>query len=279
MLAEGRCLRWRIPLVPHDWCDKIRRRRLSFAIVVATSIFILIICGIQMARLSNLRKATTFHFRDVAASVVTYNENFGHLPWLVRRESAGRPMEIGSPNGTGRPLYSWRVEIVPFLMSWHGSWDPSQPWDSQANKQLVELSAFYAYDGSKLEAAPRSFPETDVLAITGPGTAFGDGKEVPKALKDVSPSTILIVESRASEIPWPAPGDLDIRTMPHTINAPDGKGISSRHSGGFHVIFADGKVWFLSDKVPFETIRKFFTVADAKKNDREKLLGPYALDR
>ena len=75
------------------------------------------------------------------------------------------------------------------------------------------------------------------------------------------------------------PRDFDIRTMPHTINAPDGKGISSGFPGGFHVLFADGTVWFLSDKVPFETLQKFFTVGDAEKHDRETLLGPYVLDR
>ena len=65
--------------------------------------------------------------------------------------------------------------------------------------------------------------------------------------------------------------------MPQTINAADGKGISSRNAGAFHVIFADGRVWLLSDKVPFETLKKFFTIADAEKHDREKLLGPFAL--
>ena len=121
--------------------------------------------------------------------------------------------------------------------------------------------------------------EANILAITGPGTAFGDGQERPRALKDVPPQTILAVETRASGIPWPAPVDFDIRTMPETINASDGKGISSRNAGGFHVIFADCWIWSLSDKVPFETLKKFFTTTEAGKHDREELLGPFALHR
>jgi hypothetical protein len=187
--------------------------------------------------------------------------------------------EIGLTNGTGRSLYSWRVEIVPYLESWHGSWDQSQPWNEPANKQLVELSSFYSYVATGPDGHPQSFPETNALAITGPDTAFGDGTEPPRALKDVPPNTILVVETRASGIPWPAPGDFDIRTMPQTINAPDGKGVSSRNGGGFYLIFADGQVWFLSDKVPFETLKEFFTTEDAKKHDREQLLGPFALHR
>ena len=171
------------------------------------------------------------------------------------------------------------MEIVPYLESWHGSWDKSQFWNNPANNQLVELSFFYAYDANVTEGQRQSFPETNALAITGPGTAFGDGKEPPRALKDVSPNTILVVETRASGILWPAPGDFDIRTMPQRINAPDGKGISSRSAGGFHLIFADGQVWFLSDNVPFETLKEFFTIADANKHDKVELLGPFVLDR
>jgi hypothetical protein len=141
----------------------------------------------------------------------------------------------------------------------------------------VDLSSFYAFDAPRPKGHRQSFPETKLLAITGPGTAFGDGTGRPMAVKDAPPATILAVETGSSGILWPAPGDFDIRTMPRTVCAGDGKGISSRYAGGFHVIFADGYVWLPSDKVPFETLRKFFTVADAEKHDREQLLGPFAL--
>ena len=52
--------------------------------------------------------------------------------------------------------------------------------DDPANSQLVELSFFYAMGTS--ESAPYPvFPDTNVLAITGPGTAFGDGNQTPMA--------------------------------------------------------------------------------------------------
>ena len=223
---------------------------------------------------------TRRHLLLVTTGLRGYSERHGHLPHpLVRPETGALSMRTGRVDGTGPQLYSWRVEIVPFLVEWHGTWDPSRPWDHPANKQLVELSSFYAYDPTPPKTFPHFFPEANILAITGPGTAFGDGKEPPKAVKDVPPQTILVVETRSSGIPWPAPGDFDIRTMPQTINSPDGKGISSRYADGFHVIFADEWVWLISNKVPFETLKKFFTVAEARKHDREKLLGPYALHR
>lgn len=151
--------------------------------------------------------------------------------------------------------------------------------DSPANRQLVDLSSFYAFDAPRPEGHRQSFPETKLLAITGPGTAFGDGTGRPMAVKDAPPATILTGETGTSGIPWPAPGDFDIRTMPRTVCARDGKGTSSRNAGGFHVSFADGQVWLLSDKVPFETLSKFFTTADAEKHNREQLLGPFVLHR
>jgi hypothetical protein len=117
------------------------------------------------------------------------------------------------------------------------------------------------------------------MAVVGPGTAFGDGDDIPASLAGLSSGVILLVESRQSGIPWPAPGDFDIRTMPRTIDAPGGTGISGCHPGGFCVLFADGQVWFMSNEVSFDTLAKFFTIAAAKEFDREEVLGPYALDR
>jgi hypothetical protein len=217
---------------------------------------------------------------SVSMALMNYSDVYGHLPYpIVREVPAAQANGAGPPAGLARPLYSWRVALVPYLQSWHGAWDSSQPWNSPSNTQLMELSSFYTLDAPRVQGARESFPETRLLAITGPGTAFGDGIGPPMAVKDAPPATILVVETASSRIPWPAPGDFDIRSMPRTVCSHDGKGISSQHAGGFHVIFADENVWLLSDKVPFETLSKFFTTADAKTHDREQLLGPFVLVR
>jgi hypothetical protein len=254
--------------------------RRSFYVLVAVGVTVLAAWTIRAARDASTREKDRLNFSMVGMSLAAFSEYHGRLPEAtIKRSSYDRSTAIRHPQATDRPLFSWRVEIWPYLENWDGSWDPSQPWDHPLNKQLVEFSPVYAYDAAGREQDYRSFPETNLLAITGPGTAFGDGTAPPMALKDVSPNAILVVETRASGIPWPAPGDFDIRTMPQTINAPDGKGISGRNAGGFHVIFADRRVWFLSDKVPFDTLRKFFTTKDAAKYNREELLGPFALYR
>lgn len=228
-----------------------------------------------------LRIRTGRQFEQVAGGLGSFSARIGHLPFPVRRAPFPAKNWEFAPNGTGRPLRSWRCAIISTMVNWRGESDCNQPWDSPANRETLGLSDFYAYDEAKdWVANGRLFADTNILAITGPGTAFGEDRgQPPMRLSDVPPSTIIAVEVRSSGIPWPAPGDFDIRTMPQTINAPDGKGISSRHAGGFHVIFADSRVWFVSDKVPFETLKKLFTVADAKHFDRERLLGEYVVDR
>jgi prepilin-type processing-associated H-X9-DG protein len=255
-----------------------RLRRWLIVIGVALSMLGVTVWIVITARDGESREATRRNFAEVALCLINYSESRGHLPFAVRQEAEQQSRQDGPVNGTGRALYSWRVSLIVYLQAWRGSWDKAQPWDHPSNQELVDFSSFYAYDVDE-RRGNASFPPTNVLAITGPGTAFGDGSERPRAIKDIPPSCILAVETRESGIPWPAPGDFDVRTMPKTINAPDGKGISSRNAGGFHVLFADGHVWFLSNSVPFETLSKLFTVTDAKKHHRAELLGPFIMRR
>jgi len=229
------------------------------------------------------RETTKENFTLIAIGLGWFSDGCNGVPFPIQYELIGEPSStyFSGARGTGRPLCSWRVSLIPAFESWHGQWDRSQPWNSPANEEVSrEFYKFFSYDTSGTHWNDPSFVrETNALAITGPGTAFGDGVEHPKRLTEIPQSTVLVVEVRSSGIHWMEPGDFDIRTMPETINAPDGKGISSIFAGGFHVIFADGNAWFLSDKIPFATLRSFFTIEEAGKHDREKELGPYALYR
>jgi len=80
-------------------------------------------------------------------------------------------------------------------------------------------------------------------------------------------------------IEWMQPGDLDIRTMPRSINHTSGKGIAGNYPNGFFVGFADGHVWFLRNDTPFHQLEKFFTIEGAKTYDRDELLRPFLLDK
>lgn len=226
-------------------------------------------------------RMTRESFMCTGWSLEYYEECHRHLPFPVRRETMGKPTKPGMPNGTGRPLYSWRAEVATYRDNWMGgNWDPSSAWNESANKKMADYPWQFCYDALVTWDFPRNYSKnTCMMAITGPGTPLGDGNEPPKSLREMDGDTILVVEVRDSGIHWMTPGDLDIRTMPRTINGADGHGISSRHPGGFHVLFADWRIWFVSQNVPFDELEKFFTVEGARKYDAEEVLGPYVLVR
>jgi hypothetical protein len=205
--------------------------------------------------------------------IESYDELFGRIPAPVHRDDSGRL------------LYSWRGSTALLPDNWFlhggGQWDRTASWDSPANQQMADFPWRFGYDGLVTwDPLPTDFcKDTCQMAIVGPGTVFGDDGNPPRRLRDMPADAIVVVETRNSGIHWMQPGDFDIRTMPKTINAADGRGISSRYLRGFHVLFADGEVWYLSNKIPFEAIEKFFTIEGASENDRETELAPFLLYR
>lgn len=217
------------------------------------------------------REATERVFEQIGLILDIYADTHRRLPDPVRR------------GDSGRPLHSWRLTILPYdenpatITPTAGimRWPIGKPWSAKESLSCRELRAAYCYEdlsGRELRHC------TSVFALTGPGTAFGDGEaQSPRSLDGLDSDTVLCVEVRNSECHWMAPGDFDIRDMPNTINARDGDGISSRYEAGFHVLFADGSVWFISRAVPFEMLSRFFTVDGAKNFDRNQVLGVYRL--
>lgn len=209
--------------------------------------------GREAARLIHLRS----NFKLLVIGLHCYSNAHNQFPAAEGYDS------------TGKPINSWRAWIAPFMEGSKTEFDPNAAWDDPIN------SPFRTYFEPHFCSIPGSDtadpPETIMLAVTGPDTAFEDGKTCK--LADLPKNLIIIVETRNSGFHWMEPGDLDIRTMPRTINGADGRGIAANIGQRFHVIFADGSVWQLSADVPFEDVEKFFTIEGAKEHDRDEVLG------
>lgn len=164
---------------------------------------------------------------------------------------------------------------MPFIESTKTPYDHQQSWRAPIHATWAARYNPVFCDPRERAGSQRGL-ETTIFAITGPGTAWGDGdSEPPHHLVELPNDVILFVEVRNSGVHWMQPGDFDIRTMPRTLNADDGRGISSRFRGGFHVGFADGEVWFISNDVGFDRLSQFFTIEGARQHDREAELGPF----
>jgi hypothetical protein len=215
--------------------------------VLAVVMFYSIRAGRRAAR----RAARINNLRPIAMGLLNHQSAMNRLPPAVLRDEMGRP------------LSSWRFQLVPFLEAIMMAYDHDDRWDAPVNRWLyTSWSDYYGWPPKKHLAAAT----TNVVAITGPGTAFEEGKVV--RLPELDRDTILAIEIAETDILWMEPGDISIDEVPESL-------VRGIEGDGVTVVFADGNVWFLRADVPLADLKKFFTIDGAKKHNREALLGPY----
>ena len=255
--------------------------RTAFIAISLAAIVFAIFHYSQMVRQDARLIQTNHCFRQIGFALKNHSCQCGHLPFPVRHADGTNFAYAEGDDPAAKELYSWRFSIIHNIASYKMDAVFDQSWNAPANTPWRTVPQPYAYDGwgngMGDRRVPASIPtNTCAFAITGPGTAFGDGNtDKPRSLDEIDGDTILVIEVRNSGIHWMEPGDFDIQTMPKTINDSSGLGISSAYGSGFHVVFADNTVWYLRNDVPFDQLAMFFTVDGAKANDRETILGPY----
>jgi prepilin-type processing-associated H-X9-DG protein len=237
------------------------KKTIWFAVLFGVLAAMLIsgVYAFRTARQAAMHHQQANNLKQVGLGVMSFNQNFGRLPHAVNKDKSGRP------------LSSWRFRVLPFLEAIMMDVDYDARWDddtNEFNRQFINTELFvYCCPWAKKTSGKSN---TNIVAITGPGTAFDDDRDV--RVEDLPPDTALLIEIADSGTHWMAPGDLDVRNVPASIT----QGILG---GGVHVLFADGSVWFFRPDTPLEELKKFFTIEGAKQYDREKVLGRYALKK
>ena len=239
---------------------------MAFAAIVCAGI----VATVQI-RQNAQRIASSNDFRSIAVALQNYSSAHSSLP---------RPVYYDQ-NNPNTELYSWRYRIIPYVASYKMDVGYNFPWNHPINSKWLGVPQPYAFGGwgdgmGDTRRVSKIPTETRVYAITGPDTAFGDGKtHEPYSIADLPGDVILAAEIRKSENHWMKSSDFDIQTMPKSIDSQDDKSISGHHECGFYVIFADAEVWFLSNETPFSELSQFFTIRGAIEHDREQVLGKY----
>jgi prepilin-type processing-associated H-X9-DG protein len=163
------------------------------------------------------------NLRQIGLAILNFNTSHGQLPlpYLTDKKQ-------------GKPLYSWRVLITPYLDSLLVPVPaPDKPWNSPQNANLARMTwrCYHCPD----DDSPPSM--TSYVAIVGSHTGFPPDKSLKLDDFKNPIKTILLVELRNSNINWTEPRDLDISEL--------AKLTSNCHSDGFHACFADGHVELL----------------------------------
>ncbi len=135
------------------------------------------------------------NLKQLAFAIHNYHEEHGHFP----------PPYVADDNG--KPLYSWRVLLLPYLEQQQpvaAQFHYDEPWDSLHNQQFLgNLSVF--------ESGWKSTGEAHFLAIVAAGTIWDPSGTVSSAdVTDGLDKTLLLMEIPSQGIHWSEPRDLSL---------------------------------------------------------------------
>jgi hypothetical protein len=153
----------------------------------------------------------------------------------------GRLPPAAAYGSDGRPLLSWRVQILPQLgqQELFKQFRLDEPWDGPNNKKLLEkMPEVYDMIPADLDAKP--VPGRTVFrALVGPGAAFEGRQGVPLSDFSDGVAQTAVVVTAGPQVEWTRPDEL-----PFDPSRPPARP-TGVFSDGFFALFADRSVRFL----------------------------------
>jgi hypothetical protein len=160
-----------------------------------TTLISLLLPAVQKVREAASRMQGQNNLKQIILAMHNYESAYGHLPH-----------DIVDKNG--KPLLSWRVQILPFIEqeALYKQFKLDEPWDSPNNLRAsrVDVKTFL----SPRFAAPDRPGLTHYQVFVGPGTLFETGKKVRLIdITDGTSNTLAVIET-AEAVEWAKPGGL-----------------------------------------------------------------------
>jgi prepilin-type N-terminal cleavage/methylation domain-containing protein/prepilin-type processing-associated H-X9-DG protein len=159
-------------------------------------------------------------------------------------------------DSSGRTLHSWRTMLLPYLdqQSLYKQLDLDQPWDAPRNAAIFPAN-LSVYRCPSLALAAQL---TTYVALSTPESLFPPGgARTISDITDGKSNTIMVVEvDERFAVPWMEPRDADESVFAKTETK-----AKHSHTGGSHILLADGSVRFLSENIDPKTRQALFTIA------------------
>ncbi|MGD0517056.1 MAG: DUF1559 domain-containing protein [Thermoguttaceae bacterium] len=222
--------------------------------------------AISPAREAARRAQCISNLKIIGLALHNYHDAYKHFP---------------SPNTCdkdGKPLYSWRVEVLPML-EYGGIYDSlnkDEPWNSPHNAKILNhiLPNLDCPNDNK-----KNISSTSYVAIIGPGTAWRENGPVKLSdLPSGSSHTIMCVEVADSGVHWAEPRDLTVDEALEGLKTGKGLRISTAHPSVVNVLCADCAVHCLPAKMPI-SLWKIILAGEIKDFDNiENMIDPSAPD-
>ena|SRR5579872_5137533 len=195
-------------------------------------------------------KTSTINLKQIGLAFHSFHDVNGHLP-------------VDVVDKDGKPLLSWRVEILPYLeeAELYKQFKRDEPWDSENNKKLIEkMPKIYAPVRVKAKAG-----ETFYQVFTGEEALFGPKKKPTLVqITDGTSNTGMVFEAGEPVI-WSKPADL-----PFDKNKPLPK-LGGMFDGECLVVMGDGSVKHLRKKPDEQQLKYLIMPADGNVIDFDKL--------
>jgi hypothetical protein len=165
-----------------------------------------------------------------------------------------------------KPLYSWRVLLLPFIEEQYlyQQFRLDEPWDSPHNLELLpKMPRNYSPPSGKASKVPPY--HTVIHVFVGKGAAF-EGKEglhFPQDFPNGPSNTLLVVEA-GPPVPWTKPEELSFD--------PDGPlpELQGLFKDGFRATLADGSRRFIRRDTSEATLREAITRNSGKGAERDE---------
>jgi hypothetical protein len=233
-----------------------RLRNLKDGIIWAVLIILIgIICpgwllpNISKAREAARRAECIGHLKQIGLALHNYHDAHKHFP------------SINTCDKDGKPLYSWRVEILPMMEygPFYKLWKKDEFWNSSTNMKLSSQFSPLLYHCPSAGPDEKN-PITNYAAVIGPGTAWRkDGPVRLSDLPDGGSHAIMLIEVVNSGVHWAEPRDLTVEEALEGLKTGKGLRISTAHPGRINVLFANGTVKTLPSKMPVSLWEKILT--------------------
>jgi hypothetical protein len=199
------------------------------------------------------KRVSNNNLKQLALAFHNYHDTYGVLP----------PPTVYSKDGK-KPLYSWRVAILPFIEenNLYKQFKLDEPWDSENNKPLLDkLPKLYA----PVTGKSKEKTTTHYQLLVGGGAMFDEKQKTRMAsVTDGLSNTIMIVEAE-EPVPWSKPADV---TYDPKKELPKFGGL---FEGGFHAAFGDGVVRFIKKDNDEKLLRAIITRSGGEVVDVNKL--------
>jgi hypothetical protein len=191
------------------------------------------------------------NLRQIGLAMHKYHDTYGHFPTATIYDK------------NDKPLFSWRVAILPFIDESELYKDFRQePWDSAHNKKLLaRMPAVYKAPGIKTKKPNTTYYQL----IVGKGAIFDGMIEIKiPDIVDCTANTILVIEAEKPVL-WSKPEDL---TYDPDKPLPKFGGV---FADGFNFLSADGTTHFCQKGFDEHRMRAAITRAGGERVDLDNL--------